>query len=95
MTKFTKILASAIALVTIGLSSQAGAVNLSVQFACAGDYYRYCSMHRVGSKAVRRCMSHNGPRLSKSCVSALVKSGEVSQAEVNRRASRVRRASRR
>lgn len=95
MTKLTHIIASAVALGTIGFSSQANAVDLSVQFACAGDYFKYCSHHRVGSKGVRQCMSHNGPRLSKSCISALVKAGEVSQAEVNRRAARIRRASNR
>jgi len=33
-------------------------------------------------------MDRNGKNLSKGCVNALVQSGEVSQAEVNRRKSR-------
>ena len=95
MTKFTKFLAGAAAAGAMCFATQAGAVNLSVQFACASDYFKYCSKHRVGSKGVRTCMSHHGPRLSKRCINALVKAGEVSQAEVNRRAKRQRRASRR
>ncbi len=95
MTKFTKFLASAAAVGAMCFATQAGAVSLSVQFACAGDYYRHCSQHAPGSKGVRKCMSHNGPRLSKSCVNALISAGEVSKAEVKRRASRVHRASRR
>ena len=94
MTRFTKFIAGAAAAGAMCFATQAGAVSLSVQFACAGDYYRYCSQHSVGTKAVRQCMSQNGPRLSKSCVNALVKAGEVSKAEVKRRASRIRRASR-
>ncbi|MGE3711393.1 MAG: hypothetical protein AB7G35_17190, partial [Hyphomicrobiaceae bacterium] len=72
--------------------SQAGAVSLSVQYACMGDYFRYCSAHDADSPGVRRCMSANGHRLTQTCVNALVKAGEVSQAEVNRRAARAKSA---
>jgi hypothetical protein len=85
----------AAALVSGGLAvhaSQAGAVSLSVQYACMGDYFRYCSRHDPDGQGVRVCMSSNGHRLSKMCVNALVKAGEVSRAEVNRRASRRRTA---
>ena len=37
------------------------------------------------SAALRSCMNRNGKNLSAGCVNALVQSGEVSQAEVNRR----------
>jgi hypothetical protein len=85
----------ALALVSGGLAvqvGQAGAVSLSVQYACMGDYFRYCSKHDPDGPGVRSCMSANGHKLTKTCVNALVKAGEVSQAEVDRRASSRRSA---
>ncbi|MCB1484611.1 MAG: hypothetical protein KDJ17_06950 [Hyphomicrobiaceae bacterium] len=60
------------------------AVGLATQLNCASDYYAYCSQHPVGSPGVRKCMRANGPRLSKSCISALISDGEISKAEVER-----------
>jgi hypothetical protein len=71
---------------------QAGAVSLSVQYACMGDYFRYCSQHDPDGPGVRACMSANGHKLTKTCVNALVKAGEVSQAEVNRRSAATKAA---
>jgi hypothetical protein len=71
-------------------SSQAFAVSSSVKYACMGDYLSYCSSHSPSSPGVRRCMRANGPKLSRSCVNALVKAGYVSRAEVRRRAARLR-----
>jgi hypothetical protein len=71
---------------------QASAVSLSVQYACMGDYFRYCSKHDPDGPGVRACMSANGHKLTKTCVNALVKAGEVSQAEVNRRSSSTKSA---
>lgn len=68
-------------------TSEAGAVSLRVQMACASDYYAYCSQYSPGSSEVRQCMRANGLKLSSRCVNALIADGEVSQAEVNRRAS--------
>jgi hypothetical protein len=67
-------------------ATQAGAVSMRVQIACASDYYAYCSQHTPDSPGVRQCMRTNGLKLSRVCVSALVAAGEVSQAEVARRA---------
>ncbi|MGD9785986.1 MAG: hypothetical protein AB7E80_15100 [Hyphomicrobiaceae bacterium] len=83
-----------VALVTTGLAVQTGAVSavsLSVQRACTSDYLSYCSQHPVGSAALRGCMSANGTRLSGRCVNALISAGEVSKAEVSRRAASIRR----
>jgi hypothetical protein len=90
MTTFATILrrtatAALIAGVMAATASQASAVSLSVQYACMGDYFRYCSNHDPDGAGVRNCMSANGHRLTKTCVNALIKAGEVSQAEVNRR----------
>ena len=57
-----------------------------------GDYFRYCSKHDPDSPGVRACMSANGHKLTKTCVNALVKAGEVSQAEVNRRSASMKSA---
>jgi len=68
-------------------SSAAGADSYSkaVKKSCAADYHKHCSEYGLGSAALRVCMDKNGQSLSKSCVNALVASGEVSQAEVSRR----------
>ncbi|HZT47226.1 MAG TPA: hypothetical protein VFA64_04580 [Hyphomicrobiaceae bacterium] len=71
----------------VALATQAGAVSLRVQMACASDYYAYCSQHDPDGPGVRRCMRANGLKLSKSCVSALIAAGEVSKEEVARRAA--------
>ncbi|MCB1505602.1 MAG: hypothetical protein KDJ47_11555 [Hyphomicrobiaceae bacterium] len=68
-------------------SASASAISLSVERACMGDYFAYCSQHSVGSQSLRRCMSDAGPRLSNRCVKALIAAGEVSKEEVARRAA--------
>jgi hypothetical protein len=64
----------------------ASAVDPAVRSACTSDYFAHCSRHPVGSPAVDACMRAAGPKLSRRCVDALVKAGEVSRAEVKRRA---------
>lgn len=73
------------AVLTVAITTQAGAVSLGVKLACASDYYSYCSQHPVGSTAVRQCMRSHGPQLSSRCINALISAGEVSKAEVERR----------
>lgn len=63
-------------------ASQATAVSEGVTNACRNDYYTYCSAHTVGSEGLRQCMRATGPALSLRCVYALIKSGDVSFAEV-------------
>lgn len=75
------------AVAIVAQSATASAVSSSVRRACMGDYFAYCSSHAVGSQSLRQCMRDAGPRLSKSCVNALVEAGEVSQKEVSRRAA--------
>ena len=83
-----RIAAAVIGFTTLAIhSSQASAVSLSVQLACASDYYSYCSKHDPDSPAVRTCMNANGHKLSKRCVNALVGAGEISKAEVERRSA--------
>jgi hypothetical protein len=68
-----------------GPNSDAHAVSASVKFACAADYFSYCSQHSPSSPGVRQCFRANGASLSKRCVNALVAAGEVSKQEVSRR----------
>ena len=82
---FRTALAAAAAVAAVLAPQQASAVSLGVKLACASDYYNYCSQHAVGSPGVRSCMRANGHNLSNRCVSALVKAGEVSKSEVQRR----------
>ena len=65
--------------------SQAVAISAQVRHACAGDYFNNCSSFAPKRAQTRRCMRAVG--LSKGCVRALVAAGEVSKAEVARRAA--------
>ena len=74
------------------LAMLAGAANAAtsryskqVQRACANDYHQHCGEYGIETAALRVCMNKAGKALSKPCVNALVASGEVSRAEVERR----------
>lgn len=69
-------------------ATQASAVDARVRSACMADYFAYCSQHDPDGPGVRQCMRANGPKLSKACLNALVAAGEVSKAEVSKRASK-------
>jgi len=74
-------------LTVIGCAGAAHADSYSkaVQKSCAADYHKYCGEYGLESAALRVCMDKAGKSLSKACVKALIQSGEVSQAEVDRR----------
>jgi hypothetical protein len=77
-----------IAIVSIfALAGMAEAKTYSkvVTQSCKADYKKHCSEFGLETAALRNCMDRNGQKLSKGCVNALVKAGEISQAEVNRR----------
>ncbi len=74
---------SAAAVVTANAAS-ARDVSPAVKRACANDYFAHCSMHPVGTPAVRKCMRAVGPRLSKPCIGALAAAGEVTAADRKR-----------
>ncbi|MGZ8400417.1 MAG: hypothetical protein ACXWVI_03835 [Methyloceanibacter sp.] len=71
----------------LGGTARADSYSKAVQKSCAADYRKYCGEYGLESPALRVCMDKNGKGLSKSCVKALVQSGEISQAEVDRRKS--------
>ena len=83
-----RLLAGTIAVaITLAATAQASAASLTVQLACAADYYSYCSKHDPNGPGVRTCMNNNGHKLSKRCVNALIAAGEVSKTEVERRSA--------
>lgn len=89
------VLCSALALAAAAITaSDAFAVSLGVQLACATDYYAHCSAYSPDSPQVRSCMRAVGNGLSKRCVNALVADGEVSASEVARRRGISRTAAR-
>jgi hypothetical protein len=68
-----------------GAASAQSAYSKAVQKACAADYHAHCGDYGLETAGLRSCMDRNGRSLSKTCVQALIASGEVSQAEVDRR----------
>jgi hypothetical protein len=64
---------------------QADNYSRAVKQFCAADYHKYCGEYGIETAALRLCMDKAGNSLSKACVKALIQSGEVSQAEVDRR----------
>jgi hypothetical protein len=52
---------------------------------CADDYRKYCHEWGLETKGLANCMHKHGDKLTNACIAALVRAGEVSQAEVNRR----------
>jgi hypothetical protein len=85
------LLSFAVLLGALGFSPmEAGAVSVRTKLACLGDYRSHCKSYKMGSNELRQCMSSNGPKLSKKCINALVADGEISEAEVARRAASLR-----
>jgi hypothetical protein len=52
---------------------------------CADDYRKYCHQWGLETKGLANCMHKHGDKLTNACIAALVRVGEVSQAEVDRR----------
>ena len=78
-----KALFIAAALIGFGVCS-AQAAHKDVKH-CANDYRKFCHAWGLETKGLENCMRKHGDKLTNSCIAALVKSGNVSQAEVNRR----------
>ena len=66
-------------------TAHANSYSKAVRKSCAADYHKYCGDYELETAGLRSCMDRNGKSLSKSCVNALVSSGEVTQAEVDGR----------
>ncbi len=81
----SRLLIAAVAIACLASAAQAETYSNIVQQNCRYDYKKFCGDYGLESTALRSCMDRAGKALSKSCVQALIKSGEVSQTEVDRR----------
>ena len=79
------LLAAGASMVFFAGAALADSYSKAVQQSCAADYRTHCGDYGLESAALRVCMDKAGKSLSKVCVKALIQSGEVSQAEVDRR----------
>lgn len=75
----------ALALICGAGAAEAGPITKVVKDNCAADYHKYCDEYGLETSALRVCMNKVGASLSKGCVNALLETGEVSQAEIDRR----------
>ena len=75
-----------VAIFALSLISIAALADVSghVKAACKGDYQRYCKAYKVGTEGLRACMSRSIKRVSNVCISALVKNGDMTQAQADR-----------
>ena len=85
MKKTVTLFAATVAIFCMAGAAGAETYSKIVQQNCRVDYKTHCAEYGLESAALRSCMDRNGKNLSSGCVKALVQSGEVSQAEVNRR----------
>lgn len=74
--KVQTIVITAAALAFAGTSA-ADAYSQRVKSACSADFASLCGSYKQNSPQLRRCFESNRRMLSKSCVEALVKAGEV------------------
>lgn len=77
---------SALTLAVFSPALNEGALAYSdkVENACRDDYFRFCPGYPLNSAALRLCMESKSRQLSRSCVNALVSSGEVDRRRVKR-----------
>jgi hypothetical protein len=71
--------------------AQAGTITPAMQNNCVNDYKKFCGEYGLQSSALNLCMRKAGPKLSPACVRALVQAGKVSQAEVDRVKSQMKK----
>jgi hypothetical protein len=84
MIKFLRTMFFASAVCVLGVYSVQAAHHKDVKH-CADDYRKYCHQWGLETKGLENCMRKHGDRLTNTCVTALVRTGQVSQAEVDRR----------
>jgi hypothetical protein len=80
------VLVASVALFGFAGTAQSAPLTKAVEQACRADYHKFCDEYGLETAALRSCMNKNGELLSGGCIQALIDAGEVSQAEVQRRA---------
>ena len=63
----------------------AAEITAATKAACKRDYKRFCGVYGLNDPGLRKCMDKAGRSLSRTCVKALVNSGEVTKARATRR----------
>ena len=81
-----RLLVASVSIICFACAAQAAPISKAVQQACKSDYRKFCSDYGLETAALRTCMDKAGELLSGECIQALIDAGEVSQAEVQRRA---------
>jgi uncharacterized membrane protein YecN with MAPEG domain len=87
----------AVVSVLVLLSTSAEAVTERQKRDCKADYNRYCKQYKLGTEALRACMSRNIRKVSSRCIAALVAGGDMTQAQADKilkeraRAAKVRK----
>ena len=69
------------------------AISWRTQMNCATDYYAYCSKYTAGSAGCHACMRAHRPKLSTSCVSALIDDGVIPKTDVEKQKLKIAVAS--
>jgi hypothetical protein len=78
-----KAISIAVAFIVFGVCS-AQAAHKDVKH-CADDYRKFCHQWGLETKGLENCMRRHGDKLTNACIAALVRTGQVTQAEVDRR----------
>jgi hypothetical protein len=81
-----RLLVASVAIFCIAGAAQSAPLTKAVERACRADYRKFCNEYGLETAALRSCMDKAGELLSGECIQALIDAGEVSQAEVQRRA---------
>lgn len=83
----SKTLFSVITVVVLGSLTLPCAAEYSPQVmkACRNDYKKYCSEYAPQDPGLRQCMDGAGRSLTKVCVNALIKGGEITRERAMRR----------
>jgi len=83
MTSYRATLLIAVAFIVCSVCS-AQASHKDVKH-CADDYRKFCHEWGLEIRGLENCMRKHGDKLTNACIAALVRAGQVSQAEVDRR----------
>ena len=83
----TKLLSACVLATAFTVSSYpvAAEITAATKTACKRDYKRFCGVYGLDDPGLRKCMDKVGRSLSKVCVKALVRSGEVTKARATQR----------
>lgn len=83
----TKILSACVLATALTMASYpvAAEITAATKIACKRDYKRFCGVYGVNDPGLRKCMDKAGRSLSRKCVKALVRSGEVTKARATKR----------